>query len=91
MDRIPSIYASEVLDEHVENVPPVASDPNCLATLKNYRSLMPLAQDALKPMFNLKPADGALGGHMSAVQACYTDFRSLAKKIADRMTIKIGT
>ena len=42
MDRIPSIYASEVLDEHVENVPPVASDPNCLATLKNYRSLMPL-------------------------------------------------
>jgi len=89
MDRIPAIYASEVLDEHGKEVPVVARDPQCLATLKNYRSLMPLAQDALKPMFRLKPADGALGGHMAAVQACYMDFRALAKKIAVRIGIPI--
>ena len=63
MDRIPAIYASEVLGDDSPNIPMVANDSNCLATLKNYRSLMPLAQDALKPMFNLKPADGALGGN----------------------------
>lgn len=50
---------------------------------------MPLAQDALKPMFFLKPADGALGGHMAAVQSCYADFKSLARRIAERMDIDI--
>ena len=43
---------------------------NCLAQLKHYRSLMPLAQEARKPMFLLTPADGALGGHFQAAQAC---------------------
>ena len=53
-------------------------DPHCLAALKHYRSLMPLAQEAHKPMFFLKPADGAIGGHAKAVQDCYSDFRHLA-------------
>ncbi len=45
---------------------------------------MPLAQEARKPMFALRPADGAIGGHANAVQACYRDFRALARKIAER-------
>lgn len=87
MDRIPATYAAEVLNQPADNVPAVSQDPNCLAMLKNYRSLMPLAQDALKPMFFLKPADGALGGHMAAVQSCYADFRTLAYRIAERINL----
>ncbi|HJT31439.1 MAG TPA: ParA family protein [Pirellulales bacterium] len=85
MDRIPATYSAEVLAEPACNRPATSQDPHCLATLKNYRSLMPLAQDALKPMFFLKPADGALGGHMAAVNACYADFKGLARNMAVRV------
>jgi chromosome partitioning protein len=43
---------------------------------------MPLAQEAHKPMFYLKPADGAIGAHIKAVQGAYSDFRALARDIA---------
>jgi chromosome partitioning protein len=76
------------LAEDPEGAPrTVDSDPLCLATLKNYRSLMPLAQEARKPMFFLKPADGAIGGHAQAVHDCYKDFSKLAKQIANRADI----
>lgn len=83
MARIPLIYREAVLDERAGDVP-LDTDPHCLATLKHYRSLMPLAQEARKPMFTLKPADGAIGGHAQAVQDCYRDFRALAQEIAKR-------
>ncbi len=79
-DRIPAVYASEVL----KGPAPVASidaDPNQLAMIKHFKSLMPMAQDARKPMFLLKPADGAIGGHATAVQTCYAQFRELAQRI----------
>ena len=38
--------------------------------LKHYRSLMPMAIEARKPIFHLKSADGALGAHIYAVQSC---------------------
>jgi hypothetical protein len=59
-------------------------DPNCIAKLKDYRSLMPLAQEARKPMFHLLPADGALGSHMQAVSSARADFKNLALEIARR-------
>ncbi len=89
MARIPRTYRSEVLNEPFDSIPPAASDPNCLALLKHYRSLMPLAQDALKPMFHLKAADGALGSHVYAVQSCYDDFRRLAGSISGKSGITI--
>lgn len=90
MARIPAVYREAVLDEQVTKlVQAVDDDPQCLAALKHYRSLMPLAQEARKPMFFLKPADGALGGHGKAVQDCYRDFRSLARAIADRCGVKL--
>ena len=45
---------------------------------------MPLAQEARKPMFALKPADGAIGGHANAVQGRRRDFRALARTVARR-------
>ena len=84
MDRIPDAYSDFVLGEDLPYSPLIDDDSNCLAALKHFRSLMPLAQEARKPMFALRPADGAIGGHANAVQACYRDFRALARKIAQR-------
>lgn len=84
MARIPSVYREAVLDESSANSPSVADDPYNLALLRHYRSLMPMAMDARKPMFFLKSADGAIGSHQEAVLDCYRDFKRLAGKIADR-------
>ena len=86
MARVPDEYHSSVLD-HQTYWRSVADDPECLATLKHYRSLMPLAREARKPMFFLKPADGAIGAHGQAVSDCYEDFKALAGKILDRAGI----
>jgi cellulose biosynthesis protein BcsQ len=80
--RIPPTYAEAVLDQSSPITVSIDADPNCIAKLKDYRSLMPLAQEARKPMFFLKPADGALGAHSYAVTDAYKDFRMLAVKIA---------
>ena len=84
MQRIPDAYGDFVVGERSLLSPLIEDDFNCLATLKHFRSLMPLAQEARKPMFALRPADGAIGGHANAVQACYRDFRALARGIARR-------
>jgi cellulose biosynthesis protein BcsQ len=83
--RIPNTYRQYVLDENsCEDVPLVANDPHCFALLKHYRSLMPMAQEARKPIFELKPADGALGAHTYAVMDAYEDFKRLALAIVER-------
>ena len=90
MDRIPGVYREVVLDEPPSPAPQVAADPYNLALLKHYRSLMPLAMEAHKPMFFLKSADGAIGSHLEAVRSCYQDFNQLAKRIAAKAGIAMG-
>lgn len=90
MERIPREYREAVLEEDVAKPPPVDRDPYCLALLKHYRSLMPLAQEARKPVFHLKPADGAIGAHFQAVRDAYDHFESLARKIADRCGLALS-
>jgi chromosome partitioning protein len=80
--RMPSTYAEAVLQQPSDPSITIDTDPNCIAKLKDYRSLMPLAQEARKPMFFLKPADGALGAHTYAVTEAYQDFTQVAVKIA---------
>jgi cellulose biosynthesis protein BcsQ len=82
--RIPGTYREFMLDEHPSDAPAVTQDAHCLALLKHYRSLMQMAQEARKPLFALKPADGALGAHASAVREAYKDFKRLALEIARR-------
>lgn len=87
--RIPLEYHRSVLDEMSDRLGEltVHEDPECLALLKHYRSLMPLAQEARKPIFHLRPADGAIGAHLAAVRDAETDFRKLAGAIAQRTGI----
>jgi chromosome partitioning protein len=89
LDKIPLIYREYVLAEKLESNMSAENDPYKLAQLKHYRSLMPLAQESNKPIFYLKPADGAIGAHIEAVQSCYDDFLNLAKKIAANIGIEI--
>lgn len=81
MNLMPQTYAEHVLEQTPTPDLKIDSDPNCIARLKDYRSLMPLAQEARKPMFFLKPADGALGAHQAAVQDAYRAFKSVADTI----------
>ena len=90
MDRIPSAYGDLVAGESTASSVAVEDDPHCLASLGHFRSLMPLAREARKPLFALKPADGALGGHANAVRDSYRDFRTLAKAVAQRCGVTAG-
>lgn len=89
IDRIPGTYREAVLDLLTADNTSVAKDPNCLILLKHYQSLMPLAQEARKPVFHLKPADGAIGAHYQAVKRAELDFKNLAIKIAQRTNISL--
>lgn len=84
IDRFPFAYREAVLDEQPDGRLDASSDPHCLAMLKHYRSLMPMAMEARKPVFALKPADGAIGAHGEAVRRAYDDFKALAQRIAER-------
>jgi len=83
--RIPNQYRTAVLDEEATGRTSALNDPHCLALLKHYRSLIPMAQEARKPIFKLRPADGAIGSHAAAVRDVYRDFRVLAKRIAKKI------
>ncbi len=81
MNRIPQTYREYVLGESGDEVPKVDSDPHMLALLKHYRSLMPLAMEARKPIFHLTASDGAIGSNANAVGRCREEFEELALKI----------
>ncbi|UCM89292.1 ParA family protein [Streptomyces marincola] len=82
LKRIPWVYSSAVLDEAQ---PTREDDRHRIATMRNYRSLMPLAHDARKPMFDLKPADGALGSTQQYVKTCFKEFRALSREVLARI------
>jgi chromosome partitioning protein len=79
-NRIPSVFAEFVLGNN-SNITSVEDDNYCIALLKHYRSLAPMSMEAHKPIFLLKPADGAIGAHVYAVQRCYDEFKTLTEKI----------
>ncbi len=89
VQRIPEVYRESVLDEETGTKIRQEDDPYCLATIKHYRSLIPMAQEHRKPIFNLTSADGAIGAHANAVQDAKKDFRQLATRIAEQMEITL--
>ena len=87
--RIPEEYSRQVIEQSPPDHVTVDNDANRLALLKHYRSLMPLAQEARKPIFHLKPADGAIGSHAVAAANVHRDFKQLALAIAERTAIPL--
>lgn len=83
-DRIPSTYRQSVLQQPTTQMV-LPNDGNCLAKLKHYRSLVPMAQEVRKPIFQLSTADGAIGSHSYAVRDAWSDFKALAVAILERI------
>ncbi len=80
-NRIPRVYIESVLMGQLLVDKAVEEDENCLSLLKHYHSLIPMAMEIRKPIFLLKPSDGAIGAHLGAVKSAYGDFKILTEKI----------
>ncbi|MGF1663071.1 MAG: ParA family protein [Kineosporiaceae bacterium] len=80
LDRIPDVYAEAL--GHAGDDEGWSAE---IGTVRNYRSLMPLAHDARKPMFDLRPADGAIGSTQRYVQVCLQEFRDLSREVLSRL------
>ena len=80
-NRIPEVFEEHVLRTALSPDKTVENDDNCLALLKHYHSLIPMAMEARKPIFLLKPAEGAIGAHYQAVLRAFQDFKSLTESI----------
>lgn len=88
-NRIPSYYKKFVLNsdnnsEDENNQMIVEDDENCIFLLKHFRSLAPMSMESHKPIFLLKPSDGAIGAHLYAVRNSYVEFKTLTEKIIER-------
>lgn len=84
-NRIPAVFEEYVLKKSISSEKKVEDDENCLALLKHYHSLIPMSMEVRKPIFLLKPADGAIGAHYQAVQRSYQDFKQLTERILSNM------
>ncbi|GAA3917226.1 AAA family ATPase [Chitinophaga oryziterrae] len=86
-NRIPNVFRQFVLSNKAVISININDDVYCLALLKHYHSLIPMAMEARKPIFLLKPSDGAIGAHLGAVKNSYDDFEKLTRKIINYMSI----
>jgi cellulose biosynthesis protein BcsQ len=93
LKRIPAEYRNQLLGGKEKNrqpLPAIKDDENCLALLRHYKSLIPFAQEARKPIFKLRAADGAIGSHVTSVARAYKDFDTLAHKILERIGLSLS-
>ena len=90
VNRMPAVYHETVLQDTTTAAMP-SRDGECLATLRHYRSLIPMGREARKPIFHLTSADGAIGSHAQAVQEAYKDFKNLAETLLQRMEAATST
>lgn len=84
--QIPRVFHQQVLDDLEGPFPSDATgDPYCIAQLKHFASLVPFAQSARKPIFDLKQADGVGGGQIQSVALARREFKKLAEDLLDRL------
>jgi hypothetical protein len=85
-EQIPYIFRQYVLEETAApRGLTVENDEHCIALIKHFASLVPLAQIARKPIFDLKQADGIGGGQVQAVARCRTEFTKWVKNLLTRL------
>jgi chromosome partitioning protein len=86
--QIPSVFHEYVLGTPVARRPDIISDdPYCIAMLKHFASLVPFAQQARKPIFDLKVADGIGGGQIQSVARARSEFEELVKKLRTMLSL----
>lgn len=87
-------YLPELYHRHIlgHDEPPAFStepDPEQLAQLRHYTTLLDLSQEAKRPIFRLRLADGAGGYSQRAVAESYWAFRKLAMRLAERCGVQL--
>ena len=60
-------------------------DSYCIARLRHFASLVPMAQAARKPMFDLRQAGGIGGGQLLSVKRCRKEFQRLVAGVTQRL------
>jgi cellulose biosynthesis protein BcsQ len=88
LSELRRIYREVFLGKPDEG-PPLAEDPGCLGVLPDLQGLASIAREARKPIFHLKPADGAGSSHLKAAQKAYDLFKQLALQIARRVGVEV--
>jgi cellulose biosynthesis protein BcsQ len=86
IDRVPKTYAQNVLSQHDVIIP--EPDPSMIGQVRNYQSMMALSHEARKPIFELRPADGAIGSHIRVVQEAEETYSDLAQIVAHRIGMR---
>lgn len=89
LERIPAAYREAVAPSSAATATTIADDPQRLAAPRHFRSLMPLAEEARRPMFALRPADGVLSGAAAGVERSRHEFRALAQRIAGECGVDV--
>jgi chromosome partitioning protein len=86
--QIPEVFHEYVLGTPAAERPPnIEGDPYCLALLKHFASLVPFAQQARKPIFDLKQANGIGGGQIQAVARARREFEQLVKTLRGTLAL----
>lgn len=85
VEQIPETYHRFVLDEPPPAVDDSHPDPERVALIRHFASLVPFAQIARKPLFDLRQADGIGGGQIQAVAKCRLEFEALAREVLARL------
>ena len=85
--QMPNEYKRHVLGQRTDTQ---SKTSDCIATVKHYRSLVPLGQNARKPIFRLSVADGAFGSHAAASREAFADFKELSQEILRRAGILLA-
>ena len=85
INRMPEAYARSLLGNSTGPYPdtPTQDTDNLVATVKNYRSLVPMSQENRKAIFHLDANDGAIGNHAVNVADARTTFQNLANRIIE--------
>jgi len=84
-DKIPGVFRQAVLEQAGEPDVQIEKDPHCIRMIKHFASLVPFAQLARKPVFDLKQADGIGGGQIQAVAKSRAEFEALARDVVKRV------
>jgi cellulose biosynthesis protein BcsQ len=83
IDRFPQAFHSSILGDAT----PAGEDPSRISLLRHFRSLLPMALEARKPIFDLTAADGAIGSHAATVRDAQQVFEQLAKTIGTMASV----
>ncbi len=89
-ENIPAEYRKYVLNEAPgPSAVSFEHDAHCLALIPHYASLVPIAEQARKPIFDLKQADGIGSGQIQAVARCRDNFDQIGSTLLERLGIDL--